>query len=118
MRFLVLIVLFLIFGYSLALVIANSTQTAVNLLFIDVPSMNLGLLLIISIVLGLIAGLLLGLILFRVIQMKLENQRMSKELVTVRDELMKSQHKLEQHLTQIQDNAGMILKSPLPPLER
>lgn len=68
MRFLVLIVLFLIFGYSLALVIANSTQTAVNLLFIDVPSMNLGLLLIISIK-GLIAGLLLGLILFRVIQM-------------------------------------------------
>ena len=42
--------------------------------------MSLGLLLIISIVLGVIAGLLIGVILFRVLQMKLENQRLSKEL--------------------------------------
>lgn len=116
MRFVVLIVLFLIFGYSLALVIANSTQTAVNLLFVDVPTMNLGLLLIISIILGVIGGLLLGLILFRVIQMKLENQRLIKDITKVREELMQSQHKLEQHLTQIQDNSGVIVKSPLPPV--
>lgn len=118
MRFIVLIVLFLIFGYSLALVIANSTETAVNLLFTSVPTMNLGLLLIICIVLGVIAGLLLGLILFRVIQMKLENQRMAKELTKIREDLMQSQHKLEQHLAQIQDHTGAIVKSPLPPIER
>lgn len=118
MRFVVLIVLFLIFGYCLALVIANGTETAVNLLFTSVPTMNLGLLLIICIVLGVVAGLLLGLIMFRVIQMKLENQRMTKELNSVRAELQTTQDKLTQHLSQIHDNSGTILKSPLPPIDR
>lgn len=118
MRFVVLIVLFLIFGYCLALVLANSAETAVNLLFVQVPTMNLGLLLIICIILGIVAGLLLGLILFRVIQMKLENQKLTKEVTKTREELMATQTKLSQHLQTIQDNTGTIVKSPLPPIER
>ena len=80
MRYLLAILLFVVVGYSLMLVLVNNNQVEVNLLFSQVPQMSLGLLLIISIVLGVIAGLLMGLILFRVLQMKLENQRLSKEL--------------------------------------
>lgn len=102
MRYLVAILLFIVFGYSLMLVIINNQQVNVNLLFSNVPQMNLGLLIIICITLGVIAGILLALILFRVLQLKLENQRLSKELTQSRDKLMQTQHQLEQHLTQAQ----------------
>lgn len=104
MRYLVAILLFVVFGYSLMLVIINNQQVDVNLLFSNVPQMNLGLLIIICITLGIIAGILLALMLFRVLQMKLENQRLNKELTQAQDKLMQTQHQLEQHLTQVQDN--------------
>lgn len=99
MRYVVAILLFIIFAFSLMLVIVNNQQVDVNLLFSQVPQMNLGLLLIICIVLGMIGGVLLALMLFRVLQMKLENQRLSKELTQTREQLMQTQHQLEQHLT-------------------
>ena len=100
MRYLLAILLFVVVGYSLMLVLVNNNQVEVNLLFSQVPQMSLGLLLIISIVLGVIAGLLMGLILFRVLQMKLENQRLSKELKQTQEKLMQTQHNYEQHLAQ------------------
>lgn len=102
MRYIVAILLFIVFGFSLMLVIVNNQQVDVNLLFSNVPQMNLGLLIIICMVLGIISGILLAVILFRVLQMKLENQRLSKELTQTRDKLLQTQHQLEQHLAQVQ----------------
>ncbi|WP_315044024.1 LapA family protein [Faucicola mancuniensis] len=103
MRYLIAILLFLVFAYSLMLVIVNSHQVEVNLLFSQVPQMNLGLMLIICIMLGMIAGVMLALILFKVLQMKLENQRLIKELNQTREKLMQTQHNYEQHLSQNAD---------------
>lgn len=100
MRYLVAVILFVVFAYSLLLVIVNNHQVEVNLLFSQVPQMNLGLLLIICISLGVIAGSLLAVILFKVLPMKLENQRLTKELTQTREKLMQTQHDYEQHLSQ------------------
>lgn len=100
MRYLVAVILFVVFAYSLLLVIVNNHQVEVNLLFSQVPQMNLGLLLIICISLGIIAGSLLAVILFKVLPMKLENQRLTKELTQTREKLMQTQHDYEQHLSQ------------------
>ncbi|MFW2177135.1 MULTISPECIES: LapA family protein [unclassified Moraxella] len=119
MRFLITILLFLVFGYSLMLVIVNNQQVDVNLLFSNAPQMNLGLLLIICIVLGVVAGLLLGLILFRVLQMKLETQRLNKELKQTQEKLMQSQHNLEQYMLQHKDTGLPIntnQNNALPPV--
>lgn len=84
MRFILVIILIVIFGYSLALVLFNSQPTPVDLLFAQVPSMNLGLLLVLTLGLGIIVGLLLGVLVFRVIQSRWEIKRLNKELDTVR----------------------------------
>lgn len=84
MRFIFLILLIALFGYSMALVLANSTNTQVDLLFAHIPTMNLGLLLVMTLVLGIITGLLLGVHVFRVIQTRWEITRLNKELELVR----------------------------------
>ena len=84
MRFILVVVLIVIFGYSLALVLFNSQPTPVDLLFAQVPSMNLGLLLVLTLGLGIIVGLLLGVLVFRVIQNRWEITRLNKELDVVR----------------------------------
>ena len=71
--------------------------------FVWLSSIFFNLFLKIIFLLGIIAGLLLGLILFRVLQIKLENQRLNKELTQTRDKLMHTQHSLEQHLAQKMD---------------
>lgn len=96
MRYLVAILLFLVFGYSLMLVLVNNHQVEVSLIFTQVPQMNLGLLLIICILLGLVAGVLLSIILFKVVQIRLENQRLQKELTQTQEKLMQIQHNYEQ----------------------
>ncbi|MBO1529955.1 LapA family protein [Psychrobacter sp. F1192] len=78
MRFLLLVLLFLSFAYSLGLVLANNTEVAVSLLFSQAPAMNLGLLLIICLTLGIVIGLLLSLLMFRVLQNKWEISRLQK----------------------------------------
>jgi putative membrane protein len=83
-RFILVVILIAIFGYSLALVLFNQPQTQVDLLFAAVPSMNLGLLLVLTLGLGIIVGLLLGVLVFRVIQSRWEIKRLNKELDTVR----------------------------------
>ena len=87
MRIVLLILLFLIFGYSLALVLANNTEVAVNLLLSQAPAMNLGLLLILCLALGVLIGLLLSLLLFRVFQNKWEISRLTKENSSLQEKL-------------------------------
>lgn len=87
MRIILLILLFLVFGYSLALVLANNNEVGVNLLFSQAPAMNLGLLLIICIALGILIGLLLSLLLFRVFQNKWEISRLEKENQSLQEKL-------------------------------
>ncbi len=79
MSLLVIILLVLFFGYAIALVLANNTEIAVNLLFSQVPTTNLGLLLVLTIALGVFIGILLSVLLFRVFQNKLEIRRLHKE---------------------------------------
>lgn len=90
MRFVILVLLFLIFGYSLGLVVANNNEVAVNLLFTQAPAMSLGLLLILSIFLGVLIGILLALLLFKVFQNKWEIGRLSKENRRLQEELAQS----------------------------
>lgn len=87
MRVILVILLFLVFAYSLGLVLANNTEVAVNLIFSQAPAMNLGLLLIICLVLGVIIGMLLALLLFRVLQNKWEISRLNKENKALQDQL-------------------------------
>lgn len=90
MRIVLMVILFLVFGYALGLVLVNSTEVAVNLLFTQPPSMNLGLLLIICIGLGVLIGLLLALLLFKVLQNKWEIGRLNKENTHLKEELRKA----------------------------
>lgn len=60
MRYVLVAILVILFGYSLALVLQNGTELSVDLLFTQVPAMRLGLLLLITLALGLVLGLLLG----------------------------------------------------------
>jgi len=83
-RFLLMLLLFILFGYSLALVFTNHADTPVDLLFAVVPAMNLGLILVITLGLGIVVGLLLGVLVFRVVQNGWEIKRLKKELDVVR----------------------------------
>ena len=87
MRFLLLVLLFLSFAYSLGLVLANNTEVSVNLLFSQAPTMNLGLLLIICLILGVVIGILLALLIFRVLQNKWEIARLQKANANLQEQL-------------------------------
>ena len=60
MRYVLVVLLLVLFGYSLALVLQNSTELSVDLLFTQIPAMRLGLLLLITLGLGITLGLLIG----------------------------------------------------------
>ena len=79
MYLILIVMLVALFGYSLMLVLTNNGMVAVNLLFADVPQMNLGLLLIATLALGIVIGMLIALIAFRVLQMRFEIGRLKKE---------------------------------------
>lgn len=95
MRFVVLILLFAVFAYSLLLVMTNNNEIAVNLIFSQAPAMNLGLLLIICLFLGVLIGILLSVLLFRVLQNKWEISRLKKENQQLQDKLTKTQIELD-----------------------
>ncbi|RZL17353.1 MAG: DUF1049 domain-containing protein [Pedobacter sp.] len=84
MRYVLIVLLIVLFGYSLALVLQNSTELQVDLLFTQVPQMRAGLLLLLTLVLGIIIGLLLGVVVFRVFQRNWEVQRLNKEIDQLR----------------------------------
>ncbi|SLJ85139.1 lipopolysaccharide assembly protein LapA domain-containing protein [Psychrobacter sp. DAB_AL43B] len=87
MRFLLFVLLFLSFAYSLGLVLANNTDVGVNLLFSQAPTMNLGLLLILCLMLGIVIGILLALLIFRVLQNKWEISRLQKANANLQEQL-------------------------------
>lgn len=87
MSLFILILLALFFGYAIALVLANNSEIAVNLLFSQVPTTNLGLLLVLTIALGMFIGILLSVLLFRVLQNKLEIRRLRKEKADLQTKL-------------------------------
>ncbi|HCT74068.1 MULTISPECIES: lipopolysaccharide assembly protein LapA domain-containing protein [Psychrobacter] len=87
MRFLLFVLLFLSFAYSLGLVLANNTEVGVNLLFSQAPTMNLGLLLILCLILGIVIGILLALLIFRVLQNKWEISRLQKANANLQEQL-------------------------------
>lgn len=87
MYIILVVLLVVLFGYSLMLVLANNSVVAVNLLLTQVPAMNLGLLLIVSLVLGVGIGMLIALIAFKVLPMRLEISRLKKEKIALQSKL-------------------------------
>ena len=65
MRYILVVLLIVIFGYALALVLQNGTELPVDLLFTQVPAMRLGLLLLLTLGIGIVLGLLIGVQVFR-----------------------------------------------------
>lgn len=86
MRYILVALLVILFGYSLALVLQNPTELPVDLLFTQVPAMRLGLLLLLTLVLGVVIGLLLGVLVFKVIQKSWEIKRLRKDIEYLRKE--------------------------------
>ncbi|MCL1622655.1 lipopolysaccharide assembly protein LapA domain-containing protein [Moraxella sp. Tifton1] len=96
MHIVLIVLLAAVCAYAIGLVLINNREVAVNLIFSDVPAMNLGLLLIITIALGLVLGMLLALLVFRVFQNKWEISRLSKELKLTQSQLTEANIKLAQ----------------------
>lgn len=80
MRYLLILVLLVLFGYSMALVLLNSTESSVDMVFTQIPAMRLGLLLLLTLMLGVVVGLLLGLQIFKVFQNHWELKRLRNEV--------------------------------------
>ncbi|SDC11468.1 LapA family protein [Acinetobacter boissieri] len=86
MRFILLILLIVVFVYSLALVLFNGTEVSVNLWFASVPEMRVGLLILITLAIGVVLGLLIGVQVFKVFQTRWEIKRLNKEIERLRKE--------------------------------
>jgi len=86
MRYFLVALLLVVFGYALALVLQNPAELPVDLLFTQVPAMRLGLLLLLTLVLGIVLGLLLGVQVFRVFQNAWEVKRLRKDIDHLRKE--------------------------------
>lgn len=95
MSLFLVVLLVIFFGYSLALVLANNAEVGINLLFSQVPTTNLGLVLILTIALGILIGILLALLLFKVLQNKLELHKLRKEVVNLESRLLETKTALE-----------------------
>ncbi len=99
MQYVLMLCLFGFFAYALALVIINNNEVAVNLVFTQVPEMNVGLLLIICIGLGVLIGIILALLMFKVLQNKWELGRLKKENGKLTHKLKKVNDELESFKT-------------------
>lgn len=96
MRYILLLILFVFFGYAIGLVITNNQELPVNLLFAQSPEMNLGSLLIMAMILGVVIGILLSIQLFKVIQNKWEISQLKKEKKSLKNKLNDAQQKIEE----------------------
>lgn len=90
MRYILVVLLIVIFGYALALVLQNGTELPVDLLFTQVPAMRLGLLLLLTLGIGIVLGLLIGVQIFRVFQNAWEIKRLRKDIEYLRKEQIES----------------------------
>ncbi len=113
MQYLLMLCLFGFFAYALALVIINTDEVAVNLLFTQFPAMNFALLMIICISLGVLIGVLLALLMFKVLQNKWELMRLKKENSKLNHKLEKVNDELERFKT----DADLALIGALPESE-
>lgn len=116
MRYVLIVLLIVLFGYSLALVLQNSTELQVDLLFTQVPQMRAGLLLLLTLILGIIIGLLLGVVVFRVFQRNWEVQRLNKEIDQLREQQIQAASAAAmaaQHEKTVVDVTPSYTKSPL-----
>ncbi|WP_139851635.1 lipopolysaccharide assembly protein LapA domain-containing protein [Acinetobacter pullicarnis] len=86
MRYILVFLLIVIFGYALALVLQNGTELPVDLLFAQIPAMRLGLLLLLTLAIGIVLGLLIGVQIFRVFQNSWEIKRLRKDIDYLRKE--------------------------------
>lgn len=102
MSLFLIVLLVIFFAYSIALVLANNTEIAVNLLFSQVPVTNLGLVLILTITLGIFIGILLALLLFKVLQNKFEIRKLRKDIKSLEGKLQEAniviEHSRQSHL--------------------
>ncbi len=116
MRYVLIVLLIVLFGYSLALVLKNSTELQVDLLFTQVPQMRAGLLLLLTLILGIVIGLLLGVVVFRVFQRNWEVQRLNKEIDQLREQQIQAASAAAmaaQHEKTVVDVTPSYTKSPL-----
>ncbi|QOW45721.1 MULTISPECIES: LapA family protein [Acinetobacter] len=90
MRFILGLLLVVVFVYSLALVLINGTELPVDLWFTQVPAMRLGLLLLLTLAIGIVLGLLIGVQIFRVFQNNWEIRRLRKDIDHLRKEQIQS----------------------------
>lgn len=97
MHIILIVLLVLLFGYSLMLVLTNNKAVAVDLLFASIPEMNFGLVLIITLTLGIAIGMLVALIVFKVFQMKFEISRLKKEKTALQTKLDEANIVIEQN---------------------
>ncbi|WP_066803152.1 LapA family protein [Moraxella oblonga] len=97
MSMFLIILLVIFFGYSLALVLTNNNEVAVNLLFSQLPNTNLGLVLIATITLGVFIGVLLALLIFKVLQNKLEIRKLHKDVALLESKLKEANIAIEQN---------------------
>ena len=112
MRVVLVVGLVVFFAYALGLVIANSTELAVNLLFYQAPAMNLGLLLIIAISLGIVIGIFLSLLWFKVLQNKWEMGRLNRKKKQIKTEHARLTGAVEQQNAIISESANLnVLKT-------
>lgn len=109
MNIVLVVVLVALFGYALALVLANNSVAEVNLLFSQVPAMNLGFLLIVSLFLGLLIGMLMALVVFKVLPMRFEIRRLKKEQGTLQNELDASKARLAHYEKTVVIDKGDVL---------
>lgn len=89
MRFILILVLIILFGYSLALVLQNGTELSVDLLFTQVPAMRSGLMLLLTLALGGAGVVVARRTGFRVLK-SLGNQRLRKDIDHLRKEQIQS----------------------------
>lgn len=95
MSLFIIILLVVFFAYSIALVLANNSEVAVNLLFSQLPNTNLGLVLILTIALGVLIGILVAILLFKVLQNKFEIRKLKKDVDTLEQKLSETSTALD-----------------------
>ncbi|SPX84406.1 LapA family protein [Moraxella ovis] len=113
MHIILIVLLVAVCAYAIGLVLMNNSEVAVNLMFSSVPTMNLGLLLVVTIVLGVILGMLLALLVFRVFQNKWEISRLKKELKLTQSQLIEANIKLAQQ-SEVRPAGTVIVENAVP----
>lgn len=117
MNIVLVILLVLLFAYAVFLILANNSEVAVDLLATQVPTMNLGFLLIVSLVLGVLIGMLIALIVFKVLPMRFEINRLKKDKQLLQSKLDEATIVIEHHRNNqiISDTHEAVLQAHTPP---